>query len=138
MLNLLGSETDHDQHWIRNSKFAIFVIKLIARAHTWLYRRTNGKVGAKLLWLPSAVIPVALLTTTGRKTGLPRTTPMLHLRDGDRVIFPASFMGREKNPLWYNNIRANPKVEVQTGSERRPLVARDADAEEHGRVRDPV
>ena len=49
---------------IRNSKFLALLLKYFARAHIWVYRRTNGRPGAKLLWFPAA-----LLTTTGRKTG---------------------------------------------------------------------
>jgi len=63
--------------------------QILARVHIWVYRRTNGRLGARLLWFPAA-----LLTTTGRKSGEPRTTPTLYLRDGDRMILPASFGGR--------------------------------------------
>jgi deazaflavin-dependent oxidoreductase (nitroreductase family) len=97
------------------------LLKYFARAHISVYRRTNGRLGARLLWFP-----VALLTTTGRKSGEPRTTPTLYLRDGDRVILPASFGGRADNPTWYLNLKANPKVEVQIRAERLQLSARDA------------
>ena len=97
---------------IRNSKFVAWVLKYFARAHIWVYRRTNGRLGAKLLWFPAA-----LVTTTGRKTGLPRTTATLYLRDGQRIILPASFGGRDRNPVWYLNLKADPKVRVQVRSE---------------------
>jgi F420H(2)-dependent quinone reductase len=74
-----------------------------------------------------------VLTTTGRKSGEPRTTPTLCLRDGDRVILPASFGGRAENPAWYRNLKANPTVEVQIRAERQKLSARDATAEERDR-----
>lgn len=93
-----------------------------------MYRRTNGRLGARLLWFPAA-----LLTTTGRKSGEPRTTPTLYLHDGDRVILPASFGGRAENPTWYLNLNDNPNVEVQIRSERLRLVARDATDEERQR-----
>ena len=109
------------QRWIRNSRFLAVVLKYFARVHIWVYRRTNGRLGAKLLWFPAA-----LLTTTGRKSGEPRTTPTLYLRDGDRVILPASFGGRADNPTWYLNLKANPAVEVQIRAERLELSARDA------------
>ena len=60
---------------IRNSKFLALLMKYFARAHIWVYRRTNGRLGAKLLWFPAA-----LITTTGRKTGMQRTTPTLYLQ----------------------------------------------------------
>lgn len=100
-------------------------MKYFARAHIGLYRRTNGRLGAKLLWFPAA-----LVTTTGRKSGQLRTTPTLYLRDGERVILPASFGGRDANPGWYRNLKANPKVHIQIRGEHLELVARDATDEE--------
>ncbi len=113
------------RRWIRNSTLLALLLKYFARAHIWVYRRTNGKLGAKLLWFPAA-----LLTTIGRKSGQPRTAATLYLRDGDRVIVPASFGGRAKNPGWYLNLESNPKVEVQIRDEHLKLVARDATDEE--------
>ncbi|OBK88908.1 nitroreductase family deazaflavin-dependent oxidoreductase [Mycobacterium sp. 1165178.9] len=112
-------------HWIRNSRPIALLLKYFARAHIWVYRRTNGKVGARLLRFPAA-----LLTTTGRKSAEARTTATLYLRDGERVILPASFGGRDEDPLWYLNLKENPDVRVQIRAQRLDLVARDAtDAE---------
>jgi deazaflavin-dependent oxidoreductase (nitroreductase family) len=119
--------------WFRNSRFLALLLKYFARAHIWVYQRTNGRLGAKLLWFPAA-----LITTTGRKSGLPRTTPTLYLRDGDRVVLPASFGGRAENPGWYRNLKANPKVAVQIRGERLDLVARDATGEERDRYWPPL
>jgi deazaflavin-dependent oxidoreductase (nitroreductase family) len=106
---------------IRNSKFLALLLKYFARAHIWVYRRTNGRLGARLLWFPAA-----LVTTKGRKTGEARTTPTLYLRDGDRVVLPASFGGRDSNPGWYRNLKVNPDVHVQIRGEHFDMVARDA------------
>jgi len=106
---------------IRNSRPVVLVMKYFARAHIWLYQRTGGRVGAKLLWFPAA-----LVTTTGRKTGQSRTTPTLYLRDDDRVILPASFGGRDADPGWYRNLKANPKVHIQIRGDHLDLIARDA------------
>ena len=100
-------------------------MKYFARAHIWVYRRTNGRLGAKLLWFPAA-----LLTTTGRKTGQPRITPTLYLRDGDRVILPASYGGRDSQPMWYRNLMKNPKVHIQIRDQRLDMLAREATPEE--------
>lgn len=110
---------------IRNSRFLAVVLKYFARMHIWVYRRSNGRLGARLLWFPAA-----LLTTIGRKSGEPRTTPTLYLRDGDQVILPASFGGRAENPTWYLNLKENPAVQVQIRNERLALSARDATDEE--------
>lgn len=121
------------QRWIRNSRFLALLLKYFARAHIWVYRRTNGRLGARLLWFPAA-----LLTTTGRKSGEPRTTPTLYLRDGDRVIVPASFGGRAEHPTWYLNLKANPHVEVQIRADLLQLVARDATDDERDRYWPPL
>jgi deazaflavin-dependent oxidoreductase (nitroreductase family) len=121
------------RRWIRNSTFLALLLKYFARAHIWVYRRTNGRLGAKLLWFPAA-----LLTTIGRKSGQPRTTATLYLRDGERVIVPATFGGRAQNPGWYLNLKSNPKVDVQIRDEQLKLVARDATDEERDRYWPPL
>ena len=113
---------------IRNSRPLRLAMKYFARAHIWIYRRTNGRVGAKLLWFPAA-----LITTTGRRSGRPRTTPTLYLDDGDRVILPASFGGRDADPAWYLNLESNPEVHVQIRSRHLDLKARDATDDERKR-----
>jgi deazaflavin-dependent oxidoreductase (nitroreductase family) len=113
---------------IRNSKFLALLMKYFARAHIWVYRRTKGRLGAKLLWFPAA-----LITTTGRTTGRQYTTPTLYLRDGDRVVLPASFGGRDSHPGWYRNLKADPKVHIQIRGDHFGLVARDATNDERNR-----
>ena len=58
-----------------------------------------------------------LLTTTGRRTGEPRTTPMMFHRDGDRVLVIASNIGAPRHPDWYLNLVAHPEVTVEVGDE---------------------
>lgn len=113
---------------IRNSEVLAVALKYFSRAHVAVYQRTNGKLGAKLLWFPAA-----LLTTTGRKSQQPRTTATLCLRDGERVILPASFGGRNGDPMWYLNLKANPTVRVQVRDEHLTMTARDATEEERRR-----
>ena len=106
---------------IRNSGALALALKYFSRAHVAVYQRTNGKLGAQLLWFPAA-----LLTTTGRKSGESRTTATLCLRDGERVVLPASFGGRDGNPAWYLNLKANPAVQVQVRDQHLSMTARDA------------
>src|SRR6476661_862084 len=113
----------------RNSSLFKSAMKYFARGHIWVYQRTNGRVGAKLL-----TFPAALVTTTGRKSGRKRTTRTLYLRDGDRVVLPASFGGRDSNPAWYHNLQANPKVQMQIRGDHLDLIARDATDEERKRL----
>ena len=100
-------------------------MKYFARAHISVYLRTNGRLGAKLLWFPAA-----LLTTTGRKSGQSRITATLYLADGEKVVIPASYGGRSSNPAWYLNLKANPKVRVQVRDLVRDMTARDATDDE--------
>jgi deazaflavin-dependent oxidoreductase (nitroreductase family) len=112
------------------------IIKAMSVAHTWLYRRTGGRLGKK--WhVGSALrkgVPICLLTTTGRKSGQPRTVPLLHMADGDNVILVASQGGLPTNPAWYHNMRANPEVTVQLGRTTRRMRARVADPAERARL----
>jgi deazaflavin-dependent oxidoreductase (nitroreductase family) len=112
-----------------NSPQTTTIIKMMSRANTWLYKKTDGKVGGKFL----QGAPVALLTTTGRKTGEPRISPLLYLREGNRVVLVASKGGSATHPMWYLNLKANPKVSVQIKDEVLHLSARDATEEERAR-----
>ena len=109
-----------------NSPQTNTIIKWMSRGQTWLYKKTDGKLGGKFL----QGAPVALLTTTGRKTGEPRVSPLLYLREGNRIVLIASKGGAASNPMWYLNLKANPKVSVQIKDEVLNLTARDATEEE--------
>ncbi len=104
-----------------NSPWVGLIIKYMAKGNAWIYRLSNGRLGGTF-----GKAPVALLTTTGRKTGEPRVSPLLYLREGDRVVLVASKGGSDKHPLWYLNLKANPKVSVQIKDEVLQLQARDA------------
>jgi deazaflavin-dependent oxidoreductase (nitroreductase family) len=67
--------------------------------------------------------PLLLLTTIGRHSGLPRTTPMMFVRDGDRVLVIASNAGAPRHPDWYRNLVANPTVTVEVDGETWPATA---------------
>jgi deazaflavin-dependent oxidoreductase (nitroreductase family) len=60
---------------------------------------------------------VLLLTTTGKKTGQPRTHPLVYTTDGDRLLVIASKGGSPTHPAWYLNLRAHPEVTVEVGPE---------------------
>lgn len=106
-----------------------FVIKTMSRLNTFFYKRNNGQgLGGTF-----QNIPVALLTTTGRKSGEPRISPLYFHRDGDTVVVAASRGGSDKNPMWYLNLKADPKVQVQIKKEVLDLTARDATEEERAK-----
>jgi deazaflavin-dependent oxidoreductase (nitroreductase family) len=82
----------------------MFFFKLIMNAHIALYRLTRGRLGGKR---------IILLTTIGKKSGQPRTKPLFHIKDGASYIVIASAGGSDKNPAWYANLAANPKVTIE-------------------------
>lgn len=112
------------------------LLKYGAAANVWVYRRTNGRLMGRLR-IGSAFprgVPICLLEHTGRKSGRIRTTPLLHLPDGERVIVVASQGGLPAHPQWYLNVRANPEVRVQVRGEVRRMCARTASDEERAEL----
>ena len=101
-------------------------IHYVARLNTWLYRASGGRIFGT--WLRGA--PIGLLTYRGRKTGGTFTTPLLYLRDGERVLVVGSKGGMSHHPLWYRNLVDNPDCEFEIGIERRPYRARTGTPEE--------
>ena len=102
------------------------IIKWMSRGQTALYKVSKGRIAGSFL----EGAPVALVTTIGRKSGQPRVVPLLFLREGNRVVLVASQAGSDKHPLWYLNLKANPKVTVQIKDEVLNLTARDASEQE--------
>lgn len=66
---------------------------------------------------------LVLLTTTGRRSGAPHTTPMMFHRDGDRLLVVGSNVGAPKHPDWYLNLRKDPHVTLEVGAETYPALA---------------
>lgn len=107
-------------------RFGSIVVKAMSTANTWLYRLTGGWLGGTFL----RGAPVCLVIVTGRKSGRALTVPLLYLADGKDVIIVASKGGMSKHPLWYLNLEANPRCEVEIGRTRRAMVARRVGSEE--------
>ncbi len=81
-----------------------FAINVAARIDPFVLAATRGRLST------FASAPVVLLTTTGRRSGQPRTAAVLYYTEGDDVIVVASSFGRAKHPGWYHNLRANPEA----------------------------
>ncbi len=88
------------------------------RVHQFLYERTDGLIGHRLLG-----VATLLLRTTGRRTGQTRTNALIYLEDGGRYIVVASRGGAPTPPAWLLNLQANPEVEVQIARNRIPCTA---------------
>ena len=106
------------------------VVTRVMRAHTFLYRATNGAIGYRMPGLPQNL----LLDHVGAKSNVKRTTPLLFTEDGDDVLIVASKGGYPKNPAWYYNLLAHPDTTVQIRGERRAVHARVAGPEERSRL----
>jgi deazaflavin-dependent oxidoreductase (nitroreductase family) len=104
-------------------------MKVLGAIHGWLYRVSSGKWGRTFFGSP-----ILLLTTTGRRTGRPRTWPLTYLPEGDRLIVIASNGGQPNHPAWYLNLRANPLVSVQLGDQTRMMIAQTAEGSERARL----
>lgn len=103
-------------------------LTLIGDTHVTKYLETDGEIG--YLWNGA---PCLLLTTTGHKSGKPRTVPLIFGPDGDRCILVASKGGAPEHPHWYVNLTAHPTVEVQVKGDRYTATARTVEGEERDR-----
>jgi F420H(2)-dependent quinone reductase len=102
----------------------------LMRAHAAVYRATNGRIGGWLPGLPSML----LLDHVGARSGKKRTTPLVYMPDGDDFVLVAAKGGHPRHPSWVHNLRAHPQTEVQIGSRRFEVRAREAGAEERRRL----
>ena len=97
------------ERFARTSAGYWFVTRVAPKLDPPLLRISGGRVSSVY------PVPVMLLTTTGAKSGLPRTLPLLSLSDGDSLVLVASNYGRPGNPAWYRNLKVNPTVDVLAG-----------------------
>jgi deazaflavin-dependent oxidoreductase (nitroreductase family) len=91
------------------------------------FRANGGQV-------PGRKYPVILLTTTGAKSGLPRTVPLNYSTDGDRIVVIASKAASPTHPDWYHNLVAHPEALIEIGAERIAVRARVAEGAERERL----
>jgi F420H(2)-dependent quinone reductase len=104
-----------------------------SKVHAWLYRTTGGRVLGAL-----GGQRILLLTTTGRHSGLARTTPVEYQRIGGNLVVVASNRGARVPPAWYGNLVTNPHVTVHIGSEELGCRARVAAGTERGEIWDEL
>jgi deazaflavin-dependent oxidoreductase (nitroreductase family) len=115
-----------DRFWSRlSNSLGAKGLRMVGKLNVPVYRLTRGRVGGKV-----GRGPVLLLTTTGRKSGEPRTAPVLYLADGDSYVVINTNAGNAKTPAWSLNLRADPAAEVEVKGRRTPVQARLAEGEE--------
>jgi deazaflavin-dependent oxidoreductase (nitroreductase family) len=98
---------------------------LFGQEHVDRYVATDGEEGHE--WRGTQAL---LLTTKGRRSGEPRTQPLIYGRHGDDYLIVASRGGAPKHPQWYLNLDADPEVEIQVKGAKIPVYARTASPEE--------
>jgi len=103
---------------------------LFGDEHVRRYRETGGEVGH--IWKRGSKI--LLLTTKGRKTGEPRTAPLIYENTGDDYVIVASKGGTPEHPGWYENLSKDADVEVQVLDDVFPAHARVAEGDERERL----
>ena len=105
------------------------MLKLFSRLHVFLYKASGGRIAGRF-----KAAPVLLLTTTGRKTGKRRTTPLLYGEDAGRYVVVASVGGAPKHPAWYLNLSGNGETTIQVDGRKLPVNAETALAAERARL----
>ncbi|MEX2458120.1 MAG: nitroreductase family deazaflavin-dependent oxidoreductase [Actinomycetota bacterium] len=105
------------------------MLELTWRVHRGLFRATRGRVGRRY-----GGMPIALVTTTGRKSGQPRDVTIPFVRDRERYVFVASNAGDTRDPDWVHNLRARPEATLTVGGRTVPVRGREADGEERDRL----
>ena len=96
-----------------------------SREQTELYEATNGEQGGDLRGRP-----VIILTSVGAKTGKLRKTPLMRVEHEGVYAVVASLGGAPKHPVWYHNLKTNPRVELQDRATKRDYVAREVTGDE--------
>jgi F420H(2)-dependent quinone reductase len=114
---------------LANMTSAKWIVKFLTWLNVVLYRISGGCIANKV-----EGCPVCLVTMTGRKSGKIKTIALMYAEDGENVLLVASLGGAPQHPVWYHNLKAQPKIEIQLGSTRRNMLAHEASAEERKSV----
>ena len=101
----------------------------MGRSHRAIYRLTRGRLLGRV-----AGMPVLLLTTTGRRSGRARTTPLTYFASGADLVIVASNGGEDSPPAWWLNLRSEPRATVTIGTRTNRVTARAATDEEYARL----
>lgn len=109
------------------------VLKAVFKAHAQLYEASDGRIG-------KSVGPMALgqstllLSVTGRKSGLTRTTPLVYFEDGGNYVVVGSDGAARRDPQWWKNLQENPQATIRVGRNKFPVSASLAAGAERARL----
>jgi len=104
-----------------------FLSKYLHHMDTAVLRWSHGR---KNLTEMLTGLPVVVITTTGAKSGKPRTIPLAGIPDGEKVILVPTHFGRDTYPAWYYNLLANPRAQLQQNGKPREYISRIANQDE--------
>jgi F420H(2)-dependent quinone reductase len=105
------------------------MLRWMGKLNVPVYRLTRGRLMNKV-----GKAPVLLLTSLGRRSGQPRTAPVVFVHDGANIVVIGSNAGNRNEPAWSYNLKANPDAEVEIRGQRSAVRARLAEGEERERL----
>lgn len=103
-------------------------LTLLFRTHAFVYESSGGIVGTSERW------PTLLLTTTGRKSGKPRTTPLVYFEHEGSFVVVGSDGAARRHPQWFRNLEVDPRARIRVGRAVHRVHARTAVGEERDRL----
>src|SRR5215218_5951198 len=106
---------------------------VVTGIHTRILRLGAGRIRRSFLLAGNQ--PVLILTTTGRRSGTRRSTPVAYVRDGDRLAISGANAGLDRPPAWWLNLQADPHAEIELDGRREAVHARHAAGEEERQLR---
>ena len=109
------------------------VLKAVFKAHAQLYEASDGRIGK---WIGPMALgqSTLLLSVTGRKSGLIRTTPLVYFEDGDSYVIVGSDGAARRDPQWWKNLQENPQATVRVGRDKFSVRASLATGSERDRL----
>ncbi|MEM7135951.1 MAG: nitroreductase family deazaflavin-dependent oxidoreductase [Myxococcota bacterium] len=112
----------------RSRRLRAKVLKAVFKAHAAMYEMSDGRLGA------SFPLPMLLLSVTGRKSGLTRTTPLVYFEDGARFVVVGSDGAAKRDPQWWKNLKVDPRAEIRVGRRKLAVDATLATGAERERL----
>lgn len=92
-------------------------LKAVFQTHAKLYEISDGLIGT---WIGPPLLgqPALLLSVTGRRSGLTRTTPLVYFKDGGNFVVVGSDGAARRDPQWWKNLKENPQATVRVGRDK--------------------
>jgi deazaflavin-dependent oxidoreductase (nitroreductase family) len=126
-----NSEAGWLQRFLRRSAawkpISAFYARTLHHIDRFVYERSGGE-RTFVSWISG--LPIVMITTTGAKSGQPRTVPVVGIPDGDAVVVIASSYARTHNPAWYHNLKAHPRASIVWEGLEMEVVANELEGEE--------